>query len=91
MEFKGICLKQDSVFLKNVAFIFFLQTRCRYMVKRFKHRFNSNFQIISQFSTNFFTHFCLFGAVKLTKNADPDNYGYSGYGLDSICIHNFDG
>ena len=22
---------------------------------------------------------CLFGAVKLTKNADPDKYGYSGY------------
>ena len=23
---------------------------------------------------------CLLGAVKLTKNTDPDNYGYSGYG-----------
>ena len=24
---------------------------------------------------------CLFGAVTLTKNADIDNYGYSGYGI----------
>ena len=25
---------------------------------------------------------CLFGAVKLTKNADLNKYGYSGYGID---------
>ena len=24
---------------------------------------------------------CLFGCVKLTKNADPDKYSYSGYGI----------
>ena len=24
---------------------------------------------------------CLFGSVKLTKNADMDKYGYSGYGI----------
>ena len=24
---------------------------------------------------------CFFGAVKLTKNADPDKYGYSSYGI----------
>ena len=24
---------------------------------------------------------CLFGGVKLTKNADPDKYSYSGYGI----------
>ena len=24
---------------------------------------------------------CLFGVLKLTKNADPDKYGYSGYGI----------
>ena len=24
---------------------------------------------------------CLFGAVTLTKNADIDRYGYSGYGI----------
>ena len=26
---------------------------------------------------------CLFGSVKLTKNADIDKYGYSGYGIGS--------
>ena len=26
---------------------------------------------------------CLFGAVTLTKKADVDSYGYSGYGIDS--------
>ena len=24
---------------------------------------------------------CLFGGVKLTKNADPDKYVYNGYGI----------
>ena len=30
---------------------------------------------------------CLFGSVKLTKNADIDKYGYTGYGLDLIEKH----
>ena len=25
---------------------------------------------------------CLFGATKLTKNADPDQYTYSSYGIE---------
>ena len=25
---------------------------------------------------------CLFGAITLTKNADTDKYGYSGYGIE---------
>ena len=33
------------------------------MAKRFKHRFSLNN--------------CLFGSVRLTKNADPDKYKYS--------------
>ena len=32
-------------------------------------------------NTDFTLDNCLFGAVKLTKNADPDKYGYSGYGI----------
>ena len=37
------------------------------MGKRFKYRFhNSN---------------CLFGSVKLTKNAEPDKYVYTGYSI----------
>ena len=31
--------------------------------------------------TDFFLNDCLFGAVKLTKNADTDRYKYSGYGI----------
>ena len=30
---------------------------------------------------DFTTGNCLFGAVKLTKNADPDKYKYTGYGI----------
>ena len=29
---------------------------------------------------------CLFGAVKLTKNPDPDKYSYSGIGFDSSSL-----
>ena len=36
---------------------------------------------------------CLFGAVTLTKNADMDKYGYSGYGtgLDTRSSFSFPG
>ena len=30
-------------------------------------------------NTDFTLGHCLFGAVELTKNADPDKYGYNGY------------
>ena len=32
-------------------------------------------------NTNFTLKDCLFGSVKLTKNADPDKYKYNGYGI----------
>ena len=32
-------------------------------------------------STGFTLGNCLFGATKLTKNVDPDKYGYRGYGI----------
>ena len=32
-------------------------------------------------NTDFTLGGCLFGGVKLTKNADPDKYSYSGYGI----------
>ena len=34
-----------------------------------------------ELNTDFTLKYCLFGAVKLTKNADPDKCKYSGYGL----------
>ena len=33
-------------------------------------------------NTDFTLHNCFFGAVKLTKNADLDKYGYSGYDIE---------
>ena len=33
------------------------------------------------FDTDFTVGGCLFGGVKVTKNADPDKYWYSGYGV----------
>ena len=32
-------------------------------------------------NTDFTLNNCLFGSVKLTKNAEPDKFGYSGYGI----------
>ena len=32
-------------------------------------------------NTDFTLNNCLFGSVKLTKNADPDNYKYNSYSL----------
>ena len=45
--------------------IYFLHTR--YMVK--------------SLTTHFTLDNCLLGAMKLTKNADPDKYGYKDYGI----------
>ena len=45
------------------------------MVKRFKNKFTLGDW--------------LFGAVKLTKNADPDKYGYSDYGIGFEAGSNF--
>ena len=39
------------------------------MVKKFNITFNN----------------CLFGSVKLTKNADPDKYKYNGYSIGFNC------
>ena len=36
--------------------------------------------MVKRFNTNFRQGNSLFGAVKLTKNADPCNYGYMVYG-----------
>ena len=36
---------------------------------------------LRNFNTDFILGNCLFGSVKLTKNADVDKYKYSGYGI----------
>ena len=40
-------------------------------------------------NTDFILKYCLCGSVKLTKNADPDKYKYSGYGIGFDLHSNF--
>ena len=37
--------------------------------------------MLRDLNTDFTLNNCLFGSVKLTKNADPEKYKYSGYGI----------
>ena len=38
--------------------------------------------LLKDLNTDFTLGHCLFGTVKLTKNADPDKYKFSGYGME---------
>ena len=40
-------------------------------------------------SSNFTIKDYLLGGVKVAKNADPDSYVYTIYGMDSIRVQNF--
>ena len=40
-------------------------------------------------NTDFTLNNCLFGSVKLTKNAEPDKFGYSGYGIGFLILWYF--
>ena len=66
--FKGICLKQKRVsFLhKNIVNLYI-----SYKLDTWSKDLNTDFTLGN----------CLFGAVKLTKNADPDKYKQSGYSI----------
>ena len=67
VEFNGSCLKQDKVTHNHGTIVNI------YIV----YEINKNYNI-SSYST---LENCLFGAVSLTKNADIDQYKYSGYGI----------
>ena len=64
--FNGDCLINNISMPKKVINICISYTRTPWLR-------NSN--------TDFTLNNCLFGSVKLTKNADPDKYKYSGYGI----------
>ena len=66
LEFDGNYLKQDKVTFKHGTIVNI------YIVYDLSSHFND---------FDFALEDCLFGAVKLTKNADIDKYKYSGYGL----------
>ena len=67
VEFNGTCLKQDKVTYNHGKIV---NIYIAYEVSK-------NYSI----STYPTLENCLFGAVSLTKNADIDQYKYSGYGI----------
>ena len=67
VEFNGGCLKQDKVAFNHQKVINV------YIAYEISKSIN-----ISDYTT---LVNCLFGVVSLTKNADIDRYGYSGYGV----------
>ena len=67
LEFKESCLKQDKISFNHGKIVNI------YIV----YEINKNFNI-SSYPT---LENCLFGAVKLTKHPDIDQYKYSGYGI----------
>ena len=72
LRFTGSCLKQDPTTLtpNNIVNFFIV-----YKLDRGLQDLNSKFTLKD----------CLFGNVKITKNADVNKYSYSGYeiGFDS--------
>ena len=69
LKLQGSCLKQESkaTFTSNNATNLFIV----FELERWSRVLN----------TDFFVKDCLFGAVKITKNADPDKYVYIVYGI----------
>ena len=67
VEFNGSCLKQDKITLNHGTIINI------YIFYEISKNYNiSSYPALEN---------CLFGAVSLTKNADIDQYKYSGYGI----------
>ena len=82
LKFNGSCLKQGkSTFIpKNVVNLFVV-----YELYTWSRDLNTDFTLKT----------CFLGAVSLTRNADTDNYKYSGYGIgfypkSRFTIPNFD-
>ena len=73
LKFRGSCLKQNKL--------------------TYNHRKIVNIYIVyelgasSSLNTDSTLKNSLFGAVELTKNADIDNYWYSGYGIRFVIFH----
>ena len=74
VEFKTSYLKQDKATLNQ-----------RNMVKLFTVYGCDTWS--RDLNTNFTPADCLFEVLKLTKNANPDKYGYSGYLMHAHNLH----
>ena len=69
VKFRGICFKQDTVSFLHKKVVYLYIFLCE--LDSWSNDLN----------TCFILGYCLFGAVKLIKKADPDKYNYSGYGI----------
>ena len=67
VKFNGSCLKQDKITFNHGKIVSI------YIVYALKSTLNYDEDITLEY--------CLFGAAKLTKNADISKYKYSGYGI----------
>ena len=68
LTFTRSCLRQEfATFTPNNVINLFIVSE----LDRWSQDLNAKFSLKD----------CLFGAVKLTKNADPNKYSYSGYGI----------
>ena len=67
VKISGSCLKQDSITFNHKKLV-----KIRIVNEIGKNINISNYPTLEN---------CLFGADTLTKNADIDRYGYSGYGI----------
>ena len=73
-EFNGNCLKQDKITYNHGRIV----------------NIYIFYELISNLNNfDFALENCLFGAVKLTKNADIYKYKYSGYGIEFDLHGNF--
>ena len=66
INFNGHCLENNIYIPKKVINIYI-----SYILNQWPRDLNTDFTLGN----------CLFGSVKLTKNADPDKYKYSSYGI----------
>ena len=68
VQFDGSCLRPDQL---NFAPIKIINLYIIYKIKSWQYYVDTGFTYRNS----------LFGAVKLTKNVDPDKYSYSGYSI----------
>ena len=66
VKFKGICLEQDSVSFLHKKIV---NLYVSYTLDLWSGGLNTDFTLDN----------CIFGAVELTKNSNPDKCKYSGY------------